>query len=271
MAHEHTGHRDRMRSRFQEGGLDSFAPHEALELLLFYAIPQRDVNPLAHRLLSHFGTLESVLNAPVEQLEQVPGIGKNAACLLALIQPLQRMVDRQRLGDRPIITNYREAKAYCAHLFTGVAEEILYVVCLDAQGRVLRAVPAITGTIDEIAIYPRTIVAAAIRYSAHSVVLSHNHPSGVREPSGADVQTTDLLRQALGAVDIAVLDHIIYADGDCVSMAQWQQLRKIAPLHPGEKPKAADSQRPRRRGPSPMHEPEGAFDPAAAANDEEAY
>lgn len=255
--HEHEGHRERMRARFLHGGLEGFAPHEVLELLLFNAIPRRDVNPLAHRLLKHFGSVWAVLNALPEQLMQVPGIGAQSAAMLSLVAAAYRFADRDKLGERPIVNNYREAKVFCAQLFAAAREEVLYVICLDAQGRVLRAVPAITGTIDEIAIYPRTIVAIAIRHNARNVVLAHNHPSGLRDPSDADVHTTELLREALGAVDIEVLDHIIYADGECTSMEQWRQLRRVAPLYDEKHPKAADTNRSRRRGPAAMHEKEG--------------
>lgn len=254
--HEHEGHRERVRARFMRDGLEGFAPHEVLEFLLFFAIPRRNVNPLAHRLLNHFGSVWAVLNTPAEQLTQVPGIGAQSATLLASIAAAYRFAERDKLGERPIVNNYREAKNYCAHLFSATREEVLYVICLDAQGRVLRAVPAITGTIDEIAIYPRTIVGLAIRHNAHSVVLAHNHPSGIKDPSDADIRTTEMLREALGSVDIEVLDHIIYADGECTSMAQWQQLRRIAPAYDQQTPKAADTRRSRRRGPAPMHEQE---------------
>lgn len=252
--HDHAGHRERMRERFLQNGLDGFAPHEALELLLFYAIPRRNVNPLAHKLIKHFGSLGAVLDAPPEQLRQVPGVGAQVATLLPMVTRLVRYADREKLGGRPLITNYKEAKDYCGHLFAGVNEEVLFVICLDAQGRVLRAVPAVTGTIDEIAIYPRTVVATAIRHNAHSVLLSHNHPSGVKEPSDADIHTTALLREALGALDIALLDHVIYADGACTSMAQYQQIKRVAPLLDADQPKAADTKRSRNRGPSAMHE-----------------
>ncbi len=235
-----------MRARFLESGLSGFAPHEVLELLLFYAIPQRDVNPLAHQLLDKFGSLEAVLNAPHEQLAQVRGIGFNAATLIAMMQPLARYVAREQLGDKPIITNKKEAKAYCCHLFLGTKDETLYVICLNAQGCVLRAIPAIQGTIDEIPIYPRAIVGAALLQNAHSVLLAHNHPSGIREPSNADIRTTELLIHAFAAVDIQVMDHMIYADGECVSISQWQEFQRIAPEYEREKAKAADTMRPGR-------------------------
>ncbi len=259
-----------MRARFRANkGLTGFAAHEALELLLSYAIPRQNTNPLAHRLLRHFGSLSGVLNAPTESLTQVPGVGEAAAVLLSLAPQIAKMAADERFGEKPVITNLGQAKAYCAHLFEAAAEEVLYVVCIDAQGRVLRAVPAIVGTIDEIAIYPRTVVSTALLHSAHSVLLAHNHPSGVREPSGADIQTTDLLRDALAAVDIGLLDHIIYADGECVSIARWRETQKNSPLRAAPSPaKAADSKRASKRAPSTMREAQDSPDTRKENDDE---
>ncbi len=257
--HGHGGHRDRMRARFLESGLSGFAPHEVLELLLFYAIPQRDVNPLSHQLLDKFGSLEGVLSAPPEQLAQMKGIGLNTATLIALMRPLARYVAKEQLGDKPVITNKKEAKSFCHHLFLGTKDETLYVICLNAQGSVLRAIPAIQGTIDEIPIYPRAIVGAALLQNAHSVLLAHNHPSGVREPSSADIKTTELLVHAFAAVDIQVMDHLVYAGGDCVSISQWQAFQRIAPEYEREKAKAADTMRPGRPKTGVARETEGGF------------
>ena len=244
--HDHSGHRDRMRERFAQNGLDGFAPHEVLELLLFYAIPRRNVNPLAHKLIKHFGSTCAVFEATREQLLQVPGIGEHTASLLGMIFPLARYADRERSEDRPVLTNYRNAKAYCKHLFAGKADEVLYVICLDAQGRVLRAVPAITGTIDEIVIYPRKIVTEALNHKAHGVVLAHNHPSGVCEPSDADIETTETLRQALATVDIPLLDHMVYAEGECVSIQQWKRSQGSTPAAMPQLHKAADKKQAQR-------------------------
>jgi len=236
-----------MRTRFMHGGIDSFAPHEALELLLFYAIPRKNTNPIAHELIKHFGSLTALLEAPPERVMRVPGIGESAAALIALILPIARMAEKERLGEKPLMTNIKAAKAYCSRLFHGVREEVLYVICLDAQGRVLRAVRALTGTIDEITIYPRVILDIALTHKAHSIVLAHNHPSGLEEPSDADLQTTDYLRTTLGAVGVPLLDHIICTDNGCVSIEQWQsnQPPRPAPIVPAQK--AADKKSPRKK------------------------
>ena len=235
-----------MRQRFVKGGLENFAPHEALELLLFYAIPRRDVNPLAHQLIKRFGSLSAVLTASTEQLQQEIGITENAATLLTLIAPLVQFAEKDMLGEKPFMRNLREARALCRTLFTDAKEERFYVICLDAQGRVTRAVKVFSGTIDEITVYPRKVLETAFRYNAHAVVLMHNHPSGVAEPSAADIETTNILRDALEKVDIRLQDHLIYAEGQCVSISQWEQQENLRPLFASAS-RAADAQRKRTK------------------------
>lgn len=238
---EHEGHRERMRQRFLNNKLSGFAPHEVLELLLFYAIPRKNVNPLAHELLKRFGSLTAVLSASVEELQEIEGVTKTAAVLITLMDPLVRYADRDQLGDRPYMRNLREAKLYCANLFTNASEEKFYLICLDAQGRVLRAVMVFSGTIDEVTIYPREVIGSAIRHNAQAVVLAHNHPSGVPEPSNADIQTTEQLREAFAAIGITLQDHLIYADGHCFSYSRWQKEQEIRPAFEQAKAKAADA------------------------------
>lgn len=248
---EHEGHRGRMRQRFMMGGLDNFAPHEVLELLLFYAIPRRNVNPLAHQLIKRFGSLTAVLSASAELLREEPGITEAAITLITLMGPLARYMDKELLGERPFMRNLREAKSYCVHLFSGANEEQFYVICLDAQARVLRAVKVFSGTIDEITIYPREIVGTAIRYNAHDVVLAHNHPSGVLEPSEADIHTTVMLREALERVNIPLQDHIIYAEGNCLSLSQWEKTQAPHPAPYNTASRAADTKRTKKQKTSP--------------------
>ncbi|MCL1796288.1 MAG: DNA repair protein RadC [Clostridia bacterium] len=244
-AYGHEGHRQRLRERFMRGGLAPFAAHEALELLLCYALPRKNTNPLAHALIDHFGSLDAVLEAPPERMMEVPGIGESAAALIALVLPLARMADRARVGERPLMTNIAEAKAYCCRLFDGSPDEALYVICLDAQHRVLRAIRALTGTIDEIAIYPRVILNIALTHKAHSIVLAHNHPSGVKEPSEADLQVTNHLKETLGAVGVPLFDHFVCAGKECFSIGQWQNASQPFHTERAPAPKAADAKTPR--------------------------
>lgn len=218
--HMHAGHRERLKKRFFASGLDGFAPHEVLELLLTFAIPQKDVNPIAHQLIDTFGSLSGVLNATAEELTRVPGIGMNAAALLSLMPQLFGYYERDSMRDKPALRNFAQAGRYCQSLFHGKKVEQFYLICLNAQAQLIAPVLLHEGTIDETTIYPRSVVEAALRYNAHAVLLSHNHPGGSLLPSRADYESTRLISHALGAVEIAVVDHIIVGGGETASMAQ---------------------------------------------------
>lgn len=215
----HEGHRERVRNRFLNEGLDSFEPHQILELLLFYSIPRKDTNELAHALLKRYGSLSAVFEADPADLMSVPGIGKNSAVLLTLIPSLARIYFKDKWGKKPRLNNTAKAGEYLVALFSGRQYEAFYVVCLDAQNRVNHPCMVHEGTIDQAPVYPRLIVEAALRHQAHSVILAHNHPGGSLEPSQADLNVTRKIVTALEAISIRVLDHIIVADGKYFSFA----------------------------------------------------
>jgi DNA repair protein RadC len=216
----HEGHRQRIRDRFLKEGLDGFAPHEVLELLLCYAIPQRNVNPLAHELLAHFGSLHGVFEAAPEQLQEVEGIGLYAAAFLHLMAPLSRRIGLSRMGQKPRLQNRGEAQAYCVNLLSGLAHEHFYLLALDAQMQLTGTVLIGQGSLSEVPAYPRLAVEAAIKTGAHSVILCHNHPGGSTMPSDADLQTTYRLAEALSGIDVPVADHIIVAGAQAGSLVQ---------------------------------------------------
>ena len=213
----HDGHREKMRRRFAQTGLSGFADHEALELLLFYAIPRRDTNPLAHRLLERYGSLEGVFTAPAEDLEKVEGMGESAALLLRLV-PLLAEKSRERT-DGPVILNSTErAGEYLLRRFDGKKHELVYELCLDRKGKLLACKLLTEGDVNGAELNIRRLVENALLTNASAVILSHNHPSGVALPSSEDFATTDRARAALEGVGIPMVDHIIVADGDFVSM-----------------------------------------------------
>lgn len=214
----HAGHRERLRERLRKEGLASFSEHEVLELLLTYAIPQRDVNPLAHELIARFGSLSNVLGADEEDLLRVSGVGRNAALLLTMMPQLTRYYQLNVLGDKPAIINFLDAKAYCGPLFLGAHQEHLYMICLDLSGRVQHLSLMHTGTANEVAIYPQLIAKTALRYNAVSVLLAHNHPSGMLFPSQADLDSTHEVVDALRVIGVRLVDHLIFADGEAYSM-----------------------------------------------------
>ena len=216
----HDGHRERIRERLRTAGLDAFSEHEVLELLLTYAIPRQDVNPLAHELISTFGSLSAVLDADENELLRVNGMGKNAALLLTMMPQLMTRYQMSALGERPVITTLAHARAYCAPLFIGAAEEKIYMICLDQAGHVLHRTLLHTGTVDQVALHPRTVVETALRHKAHAVVLAHNHPSGAQEPSQADADVTRRIGAALFMIGIRLVDHLVFAGNGAFSMAR---------------------------------------------------
>lgn len=220
MATEHAGHRQRMRERFLAQGLEGFAPHEALEMMLFYAIPQRNVNPLAHKLMDRFGSFNAVLDAPVEELMKVEGMGEYAATLLKLFAQAAKRYAQNRTEERKTLSNRAEAEAHCMSLLQGFRQEHFYAVCLDGQMRVIRDELISRGTVNEVPAYPRLVAEAVLRHNAHAVVLCHNHPGGSIIPSQQDVEMTRQLGMVLGGIGVILADHVIVAGGECLSMVR---------------------------------------------------
>ena len=214
----HDGHRQRKKEQFRMHGLDAFADHEVLELLLYYAIPRRDTNPVAHRLMERFGSLDGVFSATVEELEEVEGMGKNAATLLALWMPLYRRVRTKPTAKEVILNSTEQAGRYFMDLFFGMRREELYEACLDAKGKLLACCRIAEGGVDAVNINTRRLVENALKCGASEVILAHNHPSGIALPSPDDNTTTLALWDALRAVGIPLIDHIIVADEDYVSL-----------------------------------------------------
>lgn len=252
-SHIHKGHRSRLRQRFLTQGLEGFLPHEALELLLFYAIPQADTNPLAHRLIQTFGSLDAVFSAHPEELMQVPGVGENTAVLISLLKPIANLAARNKTNTPPVLENKRDLENYCLSLPFDLGHETFYLICLDAQWRVLRTVPLFQGTIDAVSIHARIIVETALRHKAYSVVAVHNHPSEKAEPSQADMQVTELIYSALDMVEIPLIDHIIVSGGRTISIRNYMNSeRKIISIE--EKSRQAADQNNRRRKPSTLND-----------------
>ena len=215
----HDGHRARKKQQFLRHGADSFADHELLELVLYYAIPRRDTNELAHRLLEQFGLLENVFLAPVEELQKVEGIGESAALLLHLMPELMKRAQKTRPKERNL-NSPEKCGNYFLRLLGGETREVLYQLCLDGKGKLLLCRQLSQGDMDSAALSVRQVVNNALSCGASAVVLGHNHPSGVALPSEEDRAVTLRVRDALKTLDIRLLDHIVVADGDYVSMAQ---------------------------------------------------
>ena len=218
MASIHTGHRQRAKSEFLARGLEGMPDHRALELLLFYAIPQGDVNPLAHELINHFGDLAGVFNATYDQLLEVKGVGANTATLIKLLPALAgRYLERRtQMGDQLFTTwQFREVLLPC---FFGARNEMAWMVCMDGKNKLIACRKLGEGIADQVAILTRKVVETALSCNAVKVALAHNHVSGVAIPSAADLHTTHELRRVLQQVSIELVDHFVVADDDMVSM-----------------------------------------------------
>ena len=185
----HDGHRQRMKERFARHGLDSFAEHEVLELLLYYAIPRRDTNELAHTLLDRFGSLERVLLAPREELMKVPGVGEGAALLLTLVPAVSQYTHRHA-PQETILNSVDASGRYFMRLLRHERRELLYQACLDGKGKLLSCRCLSEGGVNMAAVTLRQIVEHALLSGASSVLLAHNHPSGIALPSASDRQMT---------------------------------------------------------------------------------
>ena len=216
----HDGHRLRLKKRFLEEGLDCFEPHQVLELLLFYCIPRQDTNPIAHALLDHFGSLEQVLTASPQELQKISGMGESSAAFLSLLNAFCRYYGLHRSQDEKILTKLDECTRYLIPYFGNLRNETVYLLCLDAKGKVLCCKKVGEGSVNSAAVPIRKIVEIALNANATTAILAHNHPSGLAIPSSEDQLTTRQLATALSTVDIMLADHVVVADGEGVSMRQ---------------------------------------------------
>lgn len=224
----HSGHRERIKDRFLEEGLDHFEPHQILELVLFYAIPQKDTNLLAHRLLERFdGSISRVFDASVEELMVVDGIGKNAAVLLKLFPEVCRryLLDANETGR--VIKSSDDAAKLLLPRYIGKKNELVTLICLDSRGKVIFFNDIFQGSIHAAAVSVRRIVEVCVRSNTADVLIAHNHPGGVAVPSEQDVHVTRKIAEALHTIGVSLLDHIIVAGNDWVSLAATPTLSSL--------------------------------------------
>lgn len=210
--HFHKEHRRRVKERFLQSGFSAFADHEMLELLLFYAIPQKDTNVLAHRLLMHFGSLGGVLSATHEELCEIEGVGEHVAVLLRLILPLAartEIVKEQKKLDA--LETVEAVGAYLLRRFAGENSETVQLLLLDNARVPIECVRIHEGAINSVSVTPRLLIETAISRRASFAVLAHNHPGGIAVPSGDDLSTTRLMQDAFAAVGIPMLEHFVIA------------------------------------------------------------
>ncbi|MDO4493785.1 MAG: DNA repair protein RadC [Clostridia bacterium] len=226
MENLHEGHRKRLRERYVNAGGKGFADHELLELLLTYAIPRRDVNALAHRLLRRFGSLAGVFGAPLAELASVEGLGESAAVFLSLGNELcsRLAVAPLKQNGAVVLSTTEDAARYALAGARGLVNERCAAILLDTKRRVVGETEIGTGTLVESGVYPRLAAEAALNAHAAFAVLCHNHPSGDPTPSDADRKATVAVQQALAAVGVTLLDHLVTGDGCVFSLAAGERI-----------------------------------------------
>lgn len=215
---ENDGHRSRLRERFWETGLESFQEHEVLELLLFYAIPYRDTNALAHRLINEFGSLAAVCDAPMEKLTSFPGIGDHAATLLNFVSPLTRRYLASFQGHDAPLNSTQALGQFLQARFCGLRTEVVYLLCMDAKYKPLQCSRVGNSGLSFAHVDLRQAIEMALKCKATFVVLGHNHPSGIALPSEADLTTTKVFQEQFASLGIRLVDHLIFAEDDFVSL-----------------------------------------------------
>lgn len=216
----HEGHRQRLKARFHQEGLDGFNEYNAMELLLFYCIPKQDTNEIAHALIDRFGSFAGVLDASEEDLKEVKGIGEHAATFFKMIRQAGRYYMVSRQNATKILNTIGECIEYLRCFFEGKTRETVFLLCMDAKCKVLSCEKVGEGSVNSASVPIRKIVEMALKADASAVVLAHNHPSGLALPSGEDIQTTQILGRTLQGVDIVLTDHIIFADEEAVSLVK---------------------------------------------------
>ena len=203
------GHRDRLRSRFEEAGGEALPDYELLELLLFRSIPRRDVKPVAKLLIRRFGSFAEVLSAPPARLREVEGIGDATVLDLKVVEAAARRLARGAVAKRPVLSSWTALIEYCRTAMAFADREQFRILFLDKRNALIADEMQQSGTVDHTPVYPREVVRRALELAASAVILVHNHPSGDPTPSQADIQMTRELVAVAKPLGIVIHDHVI--------------------------------------------------------------
>lgn len=222
---DHSGHRKRMKHEFLARGIEGWPDHRVLELVLFYSVPQGDVNGLAHELIDRFGSLSGVLDASPDELKKVKGVGEHTAGFLRLLPAVcgRYTSRREQIGE--IIHNGADACAVLKDYFFGARNEMVYVLCLDGKEQLLGVRKVSEGSISAAEVNVRRVAEEALALRAAKVYLAHNHISNLAFPSRDDMFTTDAVSGALAGIGIELMDHLVFVDGDMVSIRDSRNQR----------------------------------------------
>ena len=210
-------HRRRLRARFLDGGADALPDYELMELVLFAAIPRRDVKPLAKELVRRFGSFADAIAAGRERLEEIKGVGEAVVAQLKLVEAAALRLSKTKLLNRPALSSWDALLDYCAAAMARSTHEEFRVLFLDRKNNLIADEVQSIGTIDHAPVYPREIVKRALELHASALILVHNHPSGDPTPSRADIDMTREIVQAAAALRIAIHDHVVVGQGGSAS------------------------------------------------------
>ena len=213
------GHRKRLREKFIKSGLTGFADYEVVELLLSLGTPRKDCKPQAKEAIKRFKTLRGVLSAPMEELQQIKGIGPHSAFGIKLMQDVAREYLKEQIIDKPVFQSSQEIFEYLYHSMRDLKKEVFKVLYLTSQNQIIDTADLFKGTLDSAAIAPREIVEQALAHNAAALIFAHNHPSGNCEPSKSDKDITRDLVFAGCTVQIKILDHLIIGNNRYFSFA----------------------------------------------------
>ncbi|MBU2981063.1 DNA repair protein RadC [Lentibacter algarum] len=202
-------HRARLRERFLNGGADAMPDYELLELVLFRAIPRRDVKPLARELLDKFNDFNGVISASSERLLEIKGVGKAVVCELKIVAASAQRLARSRVIQRPIVSSWDALIDYCHTAMAHRDTEQFRILFLDRKNTLIADEAQAKGTVDHVPVYPREVVKRALELNASALILVHNHPSGDPTPSSEDIAMTEQINLAAQALGLTVHDHLI--------------------------------------------------------------
>lgn len=206
--HRH-GHRERLRSRFMTGGQHALPDYELLELVLFRAIPRRDVKPIAKRLIERFGDFNGAISAEPERLREVDGLGEAAILELKIVEAAAHRLARAKVMKKPVLSSWSKVLAYCKTTMAHLPTEQFRILFLDRKNVLIADEEQGRGTVDHVPVYPREVAKRALELNASALILAHNHPSGDPTPSKADVEMTRQIAAALQAVGVSLHDHLV--------------------------------------------------------------
>jgi DNA repair protein RadC len=212
------GHRKRLRERFEESGISALHQHEIVELMLTYVIPRRDTKPIARELTLRYKSLNALLNAPTEELVKVEGMGHRSAGLFSFVREVAALCLKEKYERKSVIAHRRDAEEYLRFHFGLRRDEFVAVFFLGNRNHVIETEIIAEGTVNQCTVYPRSIMERALRYHAASIIIAHNHPGGGLTPSEADWVLTAELFTACTVLGIPLLDHLIIAQEQVVSL-----------------------------------------------------